>query len=128
MDKTTREKITVQLELKKQNVLAKEGRLKRYRQRGKQYKQNRTFQNNERTFYPQLGRHNTKTYQQPDAKETKCFWTKIEQPKKHNEKAEWMNNMTREIEGLEEGPKGEINIELLKTTLKKDTKLENAWP
>ena len=39
---------------------------------------------------------------------------KIWQPKKHNEKAEWINNMTREIEGLEEGPKGEIHIELLK--------------
>ena len=38
---------------------------------------------------------------------------------KHNEKAEWINNMTRELEGLEEGPKAEIHIDLLKTTLKK---------
>ena len=29
---------------------AKKGRLKRYRQRVKQYRQNRTFQNNERKF------------------------------------------------------------------------------
>ena len=38
--------------------------------------------------------------------------------KKHNEKAQWINNMTKELEGLEEGPKVEIRIDLLKTTLK----------
>ena len=50
---------------------------------------------------------------------TERFWTKIWQPKKHNEKAEWINDMARELEGLEEGPKAEIHIELLKKTLKK---------
>ena len=58
-------------------ILAKKGRLKRYRQRVKQYRQNMTFQNNERKFYPQLGGSDMKTYQQPDAKETEGFWTKI---------------------------------------------------
>ena len=38
--------------------------------------------------------------------------------KKHNEKAEWINNMTRELEGFEEGPKAEIHIDLLKTSQK----------
>ena len=38
--------------------------------------------------------------------------------KKHNEKAEWINNMTKELEGLEEGPKAEIDVDLLKTTQK----------
>ena len=119
IEKTTREKITVQLEEINQKVLAKEERLKRYPKRVKQYKQNRTFQNNERKFYQQLGRHDTKAYQQADAKETERFWTKIWQPKKHNEKAEWINNMTRELKELKEGSKGEIHIELLKKTLKK---------
>ena len=72
-----------------------------------------------------MGGHDTKIYQQPDAKETKPFWTTIWQPKKHNEKAEWINDMARELEGLKEGPKAEIHIELLKNT-KKDIKLENA--
>ena len=53
--------------------MAKEGRLKRYQQRVKQYRQNRTFQNNERKFYQQLGGDDTKTYKQPDAKETEGF-------------------------------------------------------
>ena len=49
-EKTTQEKLTIQLEEINQKVLANEGRLKRYRQRVKQYRQNRTFQNNERKF------------------------------------------------------------------------------
>ena len=40
------------------------------------------------------------------------------QKKKHNEKGEWMNNMTKELEGLKEGPKAEIHIDLHKRTLK----------
>ena len=60
-----------------------------------------------------------KTYQQPDAKETEQFMTKIWQPKKHNEKAAQINDMTRELEGLEEGPKAEIHMEILKKTQKK---------
>ena len=39
--------------------------------------------------------------------------------KKHNENAEWINNITRELYGLEEGPKTEIHINLLKTTRKR---------
>ena len=93
-EKTTQEKLTIQLQEIYQKVRAKEGRLKRYRQRVKQYRQNRTFQNNERKFYQQLGEDN-KTYQQPNAKETEQFWTKIWQPKQHNEKAEWINHITR---------------------------------
>ena len=86
MENTTREKMTEQLEEINQKFLAKEGKLKKYQQRVKQYRQNKTFQNNERKFYQQLVGHDTKTYQQPDAKETERFLTKIRQPKKHNEK------------------------------------------
>ena len=56
-----------------QKVPSKEGRLKRYRQRVKQYRQNLTFQNKERKFYQQVGGYDTKTYQQSDARETKRF-------------------------------------------------------
>ena len=94
----------------------KDGTLKIFRQRVKQFGQNRTFQNKERKFYQELGGHDTKTYQQPDTKETERFWTKIWQPKKHDEKVECINNMTRKVEGLEEAPKVEILIKLLKNT------------
>ena len=59
-----------------------------------------------------------KTYQQLDIKETERFRTKIWQPKKHNKNAEWINNITRELEGLEGGPKMEIHVDLHKTKLK----------
>ena len=124
--KRQEKKTTVKLEEINQNVLAEEGRLKRYRQRVKQYRQNRTFQNNERKFYRQLGEHDTKTYQQPDARETERFWTKIWQPKKHNVKVEWINNMTREQEGIEEGPKAELTSTLTQRHAKKYIKLKNA--
>ena len=90
-------------------MLAKEGRLKRYRQRVKKNTDNTGLsKNNERKFYQQLVGSDTKTYQQPDAKETERFWTKIWQPKQHNENAERINNIIIEQEGLEEGPKTEI--------------------
>ena len=47
--------------------------------------------------------------------------------KKYNEKAEWINNITRELERLEEGMKAEIHTYLLKTLLKTG-KLKNARP
>ncbi len=39
-------------------------------------------------FYQQVGGDDTNTYQQPDARETEQFWSKIWQPRKHNKKAE----------------------------------------
>ena len=61
-EKATQEKLTIQLEEINQKVQAKEGRLKRYQQSVKHYRQNRTFQNNERKFYQQLGGDGIKTY------------------------------------------------------------------
>ena len=76
-EKATQEKITIQIEEINQKVLVKEGRLKRYQQRVKQYRQNRTFQNNKRKFYPQIGRDDTIIYPQPDPRKTEQFWIKI---------------------------------------------------
>ena len=52
----TRGKITVQLEEINQKVLVKDRRVKRYQQRVKQYRQNRTFQNNKKKILPKTGR------------------------------------------------------------------------
>ena len=60
-----------------------------------------------------------KTYQKSDTRETEQFSTKIWLSREHNKKAEWIRNITKEFEGLEEGPKAELHIDLLKTTLKK---------
>ena len=54
-EKATQGKMTIQFEEINQTVLVKEGRLKSHRQRVKQYRQNRAFQNNERKFCQQMG-------------------------------------------------------------------------
>ena len=60
-----------------------------------------------------------KTYQQPDARETEKFWSKIWQPREHNKNAERIRNMAKGLEGLVEGLRAEIHIDLLRITSKK---------
>ena len=61
----------------------------------------------------------TKAYQQLDDKETKQFWSKIWERREHNRKAEWISNMEKYLQGLEEGPKEKIQLDSLRATLKK---------
>ena len=117
-EKAIQEKITIQLEERNVKVMVKEGRLKRHRQRVKQYRQNRTFQNNESKFHQQVGGNDTKTYQQLDAREIEQFWNKIWQPREYDKKAESISNVTKDLKRLEEGQKAGIHIDLHKTTLK----------
>ena len=58
--------LTIELEVINQKIFAKEER-----DRVKQYKQNRTSQNNERTFYKQVDRVCSKTNHLPEANVTK---------------------------------------------------------
>ena len=100
-------------------MLAKQGRLKRYRQRVKQYRQNRiskTTKENSINNWEGVTRKHTNNRMQ---KKPNDFGQKYGNQKKYNENAEWINNITRELEGLEEAPKTEINIDLHKTTLKR---------
>ena len=82
-------------------------RLKRYRQRVKQYRQNRIFQN-KREFYQQFRGNDTKTYQQLDAREAEQFLSKIYGNQEKIKKAEWISNMAKKL-GLQEGPKAKIH-------------------
>ena len=63
----------MQYEVITQNILSKEGRFKRYRDRVKQCKQNRTFRYNNRKFYPTIWWRMLEDKQQPDAKEQNNF-------------------------------------------------------
>ena len=69
--------MTIQIEKKPQKILAIKGRLKRYRERVKQYRQKETFRKNDNKFNRQLGGDSTKTCQQSDAREAKQLWCKI---------------------------------------------------
>ena len=91
----------IQLEEINQKVLAKKKRkLKRYRYRAKWYRQNRTFQNNERKFYLKVGGEWAKTYKQLDAREAKRFCSKIWERRDHNKNAGGINNMEKELQIL----------------------------
>ena len=59
---------------------------------------------------------------------TERFWTKIWQPKKHNENAESINNVTIELEEREEGPQNGNTHRLTPNNTEKNIKLESAWP
>ena len=60
--------------------------------------------------------------QQSDAKETKQFWNKIWKQKEHNRMAEWINNFKKDIQKLEESPRGGLT----KTNTQESIKLENT--
>ena len=81
-----------QLKLKKAwgelpKILAKEERLKIYRDRTEKYRQNGTLQNNEKILTTSMGEW-AKPYQQLYAREARRFWSKIAERKDHNKKAE----------------------------------------
>ena len=67
------------------------------------------------------------TYQQTDASDAEQFLSKIWEPREHNNKAEWISSMVKQLKVLEEEPKKKIHIDLLRRTLKY-IKLENGRP
>ena len=93
-----------------------EGRLKRYRDRTKQYKQNRTFQNNENKFYEQISGTKTNAVEHPDAIEAKVFWNNNWEKKEHNKPSKWFSNIKNELKEIEEGPVASIHIITLRST------------
>ena len=101
-----------------QKVLGKEGRLKRYRPRLKWYRQKRTFVNNKMKFYQQVGRWWHENILTTGCKRNGTILDWNIATKNHNEKAKCINNMSKKLEGLQEGLKVEIHINLLKKTLK----------
>ena len=102
-----------------QKLLPKERRLKKYRNKTKQYRPIRTFPNNEKLFYPQLGDEWAKPYKQSDVRETKRFCSKISKQKDHIKKAKWIDNRETELQMFEEDHQVNIHAEGLKVTLKK---------
>ena len=66
----------------------------------------------------------TKTYQQLEAREAEQLRSWIWQPRAHNQKAEWISNMTKMFVGPEEVLKAEIHIDFHRTIQNKN-KLEN---
>ena len=92
------------LETIKQRIIAKEGRLKRYRNRVNQYYQNRTFQNNEKRFYQQLnGQVKNSEEAKPNANEAKRFWSNIwDNQKERHRETRWLKELKEELYNIEQ--------------------------
>ena len=61
---------------------------------------------------PTTGRRWRKNIPTSGCKSNRIILEKIWQPIEHNGQAEWINNMNKELEGLEESPKAELHIDL----------------
>ena len=64
-------------------------------------------------------RKGAKIYPPPNIREAKQLWIKIWESKDHIRKGEWINNMEKELQGLEEGLKAKLHLHSLRETLKK---------
>ena len=67
-----------------------------------------------------------KTYQQPDAREAEQFWSKIWQPREHNEKAEWIKQHVKRLRTRRRTESG--NIHRFTQNNAKNIKSENTRP
>ena len=87
--------LTTQLKEINQNMLLKEERFKKYRDRVEQYRQNALSK-----FTKKISRDGTKTNLQLDVKETKGLWIKMWKQKEHNKNWKWINNRKKNFKTL----------------------------
>ena len=108
----------------KQWIKAKAATLKRYKNRVNQYRQNRLFQSNQSKFYQEW---DGKSYEQnimPDKEKTREFWSGIcEKNVKHNESADWIQNVAEEMHG-----NNQQNIDIMLTKIKEFVKWQTGRP
>ena len=122
-EKTTQEKITIELEEINQKVLAKEGKSKRYWQRVKQYRQNRTFHNKE---------HSINNWEEMTQKHTNNRMQKKPNNlglKYGNQRKSWRDKQyDKKTRTTRRRPESGKTHWLTQNNTKKNIKLENARP
>ena len=83
----------------KQCISAKTLKLKRYKSRVKQYRQNRTFKNNQKALYEELDGKMRQEQVMPDAEESIKIWSELwDNPVDHDKNAEWIMTVEKELE------------------------------
>ena len=79
-------------------MVPKAAKVKRYEQRGKQFKQNRLFDQDKKRFCQRLYSNTRQESTIPDAEESKEFWSDIwRKRKEHNKEAEWLGQLKEEL-------------------------------
>ena len=81
----------------KTKVQAKAQRLRRYTKRAIFFRQNKTFRDNARKLYRELGKKAITIQNPPSLVEVETFWSKIwENSKSHNDAAHWIQDRAKE--------------------------------
>ena len=107
----------------KQRIKAKAATLKQYKNRVKQYRQNRLFQSNQSKFYQELDGKSHDENIIPDNEKTREFWPGIwEKDVKYNESADWIQKVAEEIQGNKQH-----NIEMTPTKIKERIRKMANW-
>ena len=114
-----RKGITAVIEELKQRVLAKTAKIKRYESRVDQFNQNRLFQNNQKKLFEKIEGIERMSDVTPDADETKKFWSGIwGKDVLHNEGAEWLQGVEKEVERVVKQQEVLINVDMVTKQLK----------
>ena len=108
----------------KQRLTAQAAKLKRYEDRQKQYRQNRMFETNQKRLFEEIegiGKNNDLI---PDAEESRELWNEIwGKNVKHNENAEWLKELERNLNNVEK----QENVKITAASLKKQLKKMASW-
>ena len=91
-------KLNTVIEELKQRLVAKAAKIKRYEQRGEQFKQNQLFNQDQKRFYQQLNGNIRYEGIIPDVEASKTFWSEIwSKGQQHNNNAEWLRNLRTDL-------------------------------
>ena len=87
----------------KQRLIAKSKKVQRYKNRNKQFVQNRMFETNQPRFYEELDGNSNSSQVTPDPEEAKQYWDGIwGEESTYEKEAEWIKRLREEIEPLQQ--------------------------
>ena len=121
------DRLDEQIEILKQEILALKKKIERYSSRCEFHRQNKLFETNQKRFYDELenkGKEESTDNKQPDKEKVLKFWSNIwENEKKHNQDAEWINDVKEETQDI---PKQE-NLSITPAMVRKALKKMKNW-
>ena len=124
-----KEGIETVIEELQQRIVALAARMERCTNRGKQYRQNKLFETNQRRLYQELNRENMSETVAPDAEQSKEFWSGIwDDPVTHNASTEWLKDVQNEMSGVGKQQNIVLSTDKLKLQLRKVPNWNGSGP
>ena len=112
--RTKKKGLKTVIEELKQRMLAKSTKVKRCKQRIEQFRQNRTFDLDQKKIYAELNRKAIRSNDVPNTVEFAKFWSDIWGVRKeYNREAEWLNDLKRQRVN-DERPQERVSISVEK--------------